>query len=119
MLVLNKSTSKLLTLERQKYSSITDVFFNCSLLLSIVLSIVFPLSGVVIILTAGLTNLKCDRVEPTLVNCELTSSSSLGNTTTSIKQLKGTEVKVREDSEGGTYEEVFLVTKYNDISVTV
>ena len=114
MLKIQNSTSKLMTLERQKYSKFSYFLGNFILL---VFFIVPTLPGMLIILTAELTSLKCNRLEPTQVNCQLTSSSLLGKKNTSIKQLKGAEVQVHTDSEGDTYEEVLLVTKDDNISL--
>lgn len=66
-----------------------------------------------------LTTLLCQRLEPTQVACELTSSSLLGERMLSIPtgELQSAEVEVNEDSDGDTYR-VVLVTKNSRIPLS-
>jgi len=59
--------------------------------------------------------LKCNRLEPTQVNCKYTSYTLFGEETTSIRQLQGAEVEVEEDSDGDTYTTFVLLTKKDRI----
>jgi hypothetical protein len=80
----------------------------------------FVIVGLAIIISwAKLTTLKCDRLTPTQVACELTSSSLLEEHITPIPvgEFQGAELKVKESSNGTTYG-VTLLTKKKDIPLS-
>lgn len=73
----------------------------------------FLVIGLVVVIFLGkLTILKCDRLEPTQVVCELISTGLLGRKVIPIPlgQLQSADVEVNEDSDGDTYR-VVLMTK--------
>jgi hypothetical protein len=68
-------------------------------------------------LTSGeLLNLRCNRVEPTQVNCQLTSSRFFGETSIPmpIQGLKCAEVKETQSDDGSDYQ-ILLITKDHQI----
>jgi hypothetical protein len=73
----------------------------------------------IIIYLAKLTTLKCDRLNPTKVGCELTSSSLLEEHITPIPvgEFQGAELKVNKSSNGTSYG-VTLLTKKKDIPLS-
>lgn len=73
----------------------------------------------IIIYLAKLTTLKCDRLNPTKVGCELTSSSLLEEHITPIPvgEFQGAELKVNKSSNGTSYG-VTLLTKKKDIPIS-
>ena len=80
----------------------------------------FLLIGLAVMIFLGkLTTLKCDRLEPTQVACELTSAGLAGKKVIPIRlgQLQRADVEVNEDSDGDTYR-VVLVTKTGVIPFT-
>lgn len=84
------------------------------------MGIFFFLSGLGFMITLGrLVELKCKRVEPTQVACELISSNLLGKHTTPIPtgQLQGAEVDKTSDSEE-TFYRVELLTKNGRVPLT-
>ncbi len=89
-------------------------------LLDILLGGIFFVVGLAIMSSwAKLTTLKCDRLTPTQVACELTSSSLLEKHITPIPvgEFQGAELKVKESSNGTTYG-VTLLTKKKDIPLS-
>ncbi|NET31538.1 MAG: hypothetical protein F6K19_06000 [Cyanothece sp. SIO1E1] len=61
-----------------------------------------------IIIFGKLAVLKCDRIEPTQVTCELISSDLLGQDVAVIRRLQGAEVDVSSDSDSDTYRIVLI-----------
>lgn len=111
---ITEQTSAILKLQTKKK------FSRFSILLNSLLSILFLLAGLVVMITPRQQiTLKCKKIEPTQVTCELTSSMPLlGEETTLIRQLQGAEIKVSEDSDGDSIYQLVLVTKNNNIPLT-
>ena len=85
----------------------------------------FGLPGIMLLLSAPLTTLQCDRTESVQVVCQLTSSGVLGQYSTTISpgDLQSAQLEESNDSEG-TYYRVVLVTKngkilLSDISISI
>ena len=79
---------------------------------------IFLAAGLTVILEVGkLTTLKCDRVEPIQINCELILSGLLGKEVNHVRWLQGAEVEERRGSDGNTYR-VLLVTQEGKIPLT-
>jgi hypothetical protein len=66
--------------------------------------------GLIFLRDSQSINLRCNRMEPTQVNCQLTSSRFLGETSIPIHGLKGAEVKETETDDGSDYQ-ILLITK--------
>ena len=109
---ITEQTARVLSLQIQRPPSWVEVIGALT-----VPAIFLGLGLVYILVTGKLTTLKCDRIEPTQVNCEITLSGLLGNQTTQIKQLQGAEVKERLDSDGDNHR-VLLITQEGKIPIT-
>ncbi|MGB6300931.1 MAG: hypothetical protein WBF90_32805 [Rivularia sp. (in: cyanobacteria)] len=107
-----EQTPTLLKLQKSKLSIIRSY---ASLLGCITFSSFFLPLGLGIFLLGSPKTLKCNRLEPTQVNCEYTSYNLFGEKATSIRQLQGAEVQVEEDSDGDTYTTFILLTKNDRI----
>ena len=76
------------------------------------------LMGVTFIIIMGkLHTLKCERLEPTVVNCTLNRSSLIGKKTISINRLEKAELKENKGDDGTTYH-INLVTNNQVIPFT-
>jgi hypothetical protein len=107
-----EQTPTLLKLQKSKLSIIRSY---ASLLGCITFSSFFLPLGLGIFLLGSPKTLKCNRLEPTQVNCKYTSYNLFGEKATSIRQLQGAEVQVEEDSDGDTYTTFILLTKNDRI----
>ncbi len=68
-------------------------------------SLPFLISGIAVIVGFGKVNtVRCDRVEPTQINCQLTSSGLLGETQKRVFHLRGADIENNDD----TYRVVLL-----------
>ncbi len=66
---------------------------------------------VIILLSPNVKTLKCNRLEPTQVACELISSGYISSSSVNIRKAKKAEVEVYKESEGNTRAKVILVTE--------
>ena len=82
---------------------------------------IFFFAGLAVTLLAGkVATLNCDRIEPTQITCELTSSGLLSHNVKSIEQLKGAELeskRSRRTRSRNTYR-VALLAKSGKIPLT-
>ncbi len=85
------------------------------------LGLPFFLAGLVVILFLGkLTQLECNRLEPTQVACQLTASGILNTRTTNIPvgELQGAEIETSQDSDGDITYRVALITRQGRLPLT-
>lgn len=81
----------------------------------------FFLVGLAVSLFLGkLTQLKCNRLEPTQVACQLVSSGILNTRTTEIPvgALQGAEIETSRDSDGDATYRVALITRQGRLPLT-
>lgn len=107
-----QQTPTVLNLQVQKYSE--------SLLTGLPFGLVFLLVGLKISFGGDyLTILKCNRIEPTQINCEIVAKNWLGQQTDPIPvtNLQGSQVEVNDDSDGDTYR-IVLMTQNSQIPLT-
>ncbi len=82
--------------------------------------VLFITSGVfllVCLLFFEISILKCNRTEPSQIDCELTSSKVFRKRVTTVTGLQTAEVEVSSSSDGDTYR-IILVTKNGQIPMT-
>ena len=102
-------TSKVLKLKPEKGILLS----NLPILL---IALVFSSISVVIILAfAKITTLKCDRIEPERVSCELTSSGFVSHNSILIEDLQSAEIQSDTNSDGDKIYRIVLIANQNKI----
>lgn len=110
MKITRQHSQLILEREIKRSSSIKEVLFGLPFLL---------FGCYFFVMSTVNTQLTCQRLEPTIVSCDIDSSSViLGDETTHIRQLTGAELDVNYDSEDGNTYRVMLHTDAGNIPLT-
>lgn len=105
-----EQTPTLLKLQKSKNSLIRDYanVFGPIMLLN-----VFILAGLFMFYIGSSKSIKCNRIEPTQVDCKFTSHTFLGDKTTSVRKVKNAESQIDEDGQI-----IVLLTQEGEIFIT-